>query len=76
MSSAPALEHVQLTRAHDPLAQVIFAPRTILALTIVFLMMSRPNPDASLLVMAGARVLAPASGGLVWRHRPLAKALS
>ncbi len=75
-SSAPALERVQLMRAHDPLLQVFFALRMILALTIVFLMMSRPPLDASILVMAGAAVLALASGGLAWRRHPLARAVS
>jgi hypothetical protein len=76
LSSAPPPAHVQLTRAHDPLLPVLFILRTLLALTIVFLMMIRPSLDASILVMAGAGLLAVVAGGLTWRRPPLAEAVS
>jgi hypothetical protein len=75
-SSVPADARLQLTRVHDPLLQLLFIFRTVLALTIVFLMTTRPSLEASMLVMAGAGLLALVTGGLAWRRPPLAAAAS
>jgi uncharacterized membrane protein SirB2 len=66
---------LQLARAHDPALPVIFIVRAILAVAIVFLMMSRPPLDTSLGVMAAAAVVAIASSRVAAR-RPAAKAVS
>jgi hypothetical protein len=71
--AAPSL---QLPRAHDPLLPVFFVVRTVLAVAIVFLMMSRPPLEGSLLVVAVAAAVALASSGVAWRSGPVASAAS
>jgi hypothetical protein len=73
-SSAPAPERVRLARASDPRLQLLFNLRAILALTIVFLMMIRPSLNVSMLIMAGATVIALVSSGFAWRRSSLANA--
>jgi hypothetical protein len=77
-AAAPANEQfasLQLTRAHDPLLPVLFVVRTVLAVAIVFLMMSRPPLDTSLFVMASAVLIAITSSRVASR-KPVAKPVS